>query len=197
MLGQFLQRAGADPMLGGVQTLWRAAVPQLYVDVDREKAKALGVPVNDVFDTLAATLGNYYVNDFNRFGRTWQVLMSADPAYRKRPEAIGDLFVRTGRGDMVPLRSLADVRYTAGPDSLDRFNNLPSVKIFGQGAPGISSGQAIAAVERIANQVGWGKTVGMVASLISVDMFEAARIRRTVAKGGDKHTVFRVGEHDG
>jgi len=70
VLGQFLGKANTDPMLGGVQTLWRATVPQLYVDVDREKAKALGVPVTEVFDTLAATLGNFYVNDFNRYDRT-------------------------------------------------------------------------------------------------------------------------------
>ena len=95
---QFLGAANSDPKLGGVQTLWRATVPQLYVDVDREKAKALGVPINDVFDTLAATLGNFYVNDFNRFGRTWQVLMSAEPAYRKRPDDIGSIYVRSENG---------------------------------------------------------------------------------------------------
>ena len=85
VLGQFLGAANTDPKLGGVQTLWRATVPQLYVDVDREKAKALGVPINDVFDTLAATLGTYYVNDFNNFGRTWQVLMSAEPGLPQAP----------------------------------------------------------------------------------------------------------------
>jgi hydrophobe/amphiphile efflux-1 (HAE1) family protein len=90
VLGQFVGRANTDPKLGGVQTLWRATVPQLYVDVDRDKAKALGVPINDVFDTLAATLGNFYVNDFNRYGRTWQVLMSAEPGFRKRPDDIGN-----------------------------------------------------------------------------------------------------------
>ncbi len=76
-------------MLGGVQTLWRANVPQLYVDVDREKAKALGVPLDELYGTLAATLGTYYVNDFNKYGRTWQVLMSAEPGYRKRPDDVG------------------------------------------------------------------------------------------------------------
>ncbi|MCG3186916.1 MAG: Efflux pump membrane transporter BepE [Rhodocyclaceae bacterium] len=156
VLGQFLGRANASPMLGGVQTLWRPTVPQLYVDADRDKAKALGVPINDVFDTLAATLGNYYVNDFNRYGRTWQVLMSAEPAYRKRPDAIGGIYVRSqdgpGAGSMIPLSSLAQVRFIAGPDTLDRFNNLPAVKIFGQGAPGVSSGQAIAAVEQLARE---------------------------------------------
>jgi HAE1 family hydrophobic/amphiphilic exporter-1/multidrug efflux pump len=153
VLFQFLGKANSDPVLGGVQTLWRATVPQLYVDVDREKAKALGVPINDVFDTLAATLGNFYVNDFNRFGRTWQVLMSAEPAYRKRPDDIGSIYVRSESGQMIPLASLATVRFSAGPDSLDRFNNLPAVKMFGQGAPGVSTGQAIAEVERLAKEV--------------------------------------------
>jgi len=157
VMGQFLARANQDPMLGGgggyVQTLWRPNVPQLRVDVDREKAKALGVPIDQLYNALAATLGTYYVNDFNKFGRTWQVLMSAEPSYRNRPDAIGDIYVRSEKGEMIPLKSLAAVRYASGPDSLDRFNNLPAVKILGQGAPGVSSGQAIQAVERVAREV--------------------------------------------
>ncbi len=153
VMGQFLAKANADPMLGGVQTLWRATVPQLYIDVDRTAAKARGVPLDDLYTTLAATLSSYYVNDFNRFGRTWQVLMSAEPAYRMRPDAINDVYLRSERGEMVPLSALATIRFTAGPDALDRFNNLPAVKLLGQGAPGVSSGQAIEAVERIANEV--------------------------------------------
>ena len=149
----FLERANSDPQLGGVQTLWRPAVPQLYVDVDREKTKTLGVPLDELYGALAATMGNYYVNDFNKFGRTWQVLMSAEPEYRKRPDAVGDIYVRSTSGDMVPLRSLASVRFDAGPDLLSRFNNLPAVKLLGQGAPGVSSGQAIARVEQIADEV--------------------------------------------
>ena len=89
-------------LAGGVQTLWRATVPQLYVDVDRERAKALGVPVDELFNTLSATLGSYYVNDFNKYGRTWQVLMSAESGYRKRPDDIGRMWVRSGSGEMVP-----------------------------------------------------------------------------------------------
>jgi hydrophobe/amphiphile efflux-1 (HAE1) family protein len=153
VMGQFLAKANADPMLGGVQTLWRATVPQLYIDLDRTAAKARGVPLDDLYTTLAATLSSYYVNDFNRFGRTWQVLMSAEPAYRMRPDAINDVYLRSDRGEMVPLSALASIRFTAGPDALDRFNNLPAVKLLGQGAPGVSSGQAIAAVERIADEV--------------------------------------------
>ncbi len=150
---QLLGRLNSDPMLGGAQTLWRSNVPQLHVEVDREKAKSLGVPVDDVFNTLSATLGTYYVNDFNKFGRTWQVLMSAEPRFRNRPDDIGAVWVRSQRGEMVPLRSLAKVAYSSGPDALDRFNNLPAVKIFGQGAPGVSSGQAIERVEAIAREV--------------------------------------------
>ncbi len=150
---QFLARANRDPQLGGAQTLWRATVPQITVDVDREKAKKLGVPIDEVFNTLAATLGTYYVNDFNKYGRTWQVLMSADAPYRQRPDDIGAVFVRSEKGEMMPLSAVATVRYTSGPDSLDRFNNLPAVKIIGSAAPGVSSGQAIARVEAIANEV--------------------------------------------
>jgi HAE1 family hydrophobic/amphiphilic exporter-1/multidrug efflux pump len=149
-LGQFVGAARQEPRLGMVQTLWKANVPQLSVDVDRERAKALGVPLEDLFGTLASTLGTYYVNDFNKYGRTWQVLMSAEPAYRQRPDDIGKVWVRSEKGEMIPLASLARVRYSSGPDSLDRFNNLPAVKIFGQGAPGISSGQAIQVVEELA-----------------------------------------------
>src|SRR5438105_3753396 len=149
----FLARANRDPQLGGAQTLWRATVPQLTVDVDREKAKKLGVPIDDVFNSLAATLGTYYVNDFNKYGRTWQVLMSADAPYRNRPDDIGAVYVRSQTGAMIPLSSLATVRYTSGPDSLDRFNDLPAVKIIGQAAPGVSSGQAITRVEEIAKEV--------------------------------------------
>ncbi|HEX7812847.1 MAG TPA: multidrug efflux RND transporter permease subunit [Burkholderiales bacterium] len=152
-MGKFLAAANKDPQLAGVQTLWRSGVPQLSVDVDREKAKALGVPLSEIFGTLSATLGYYYVNDFNKFGRTWQVLMSAEPGYRNRPDSVGELYVRSDKGAMIPIKALAKVAYTSGPDSLDRFNNLPSVKLLGQGAPGVSSGQAIQVVERIAGEV--------------------------------------------
>ena len=150
---QFIGRLAQDPAFVQVNTLWRSNVPQLYVDVDRERAKAVGVPLDDLFGAVSATLGTYYVNDFNKYGRTWQVLMSAEPQYRKSPEDIGGVWLRGRRGDMVPLDSLADVRYSSGPETLDRFNNLPAVKIFGAGAPSVSSGQAIARVEQVAKEV--------------------------------------------
>ena len=149
---QLLGAVGKDPMFGQVNTLWRANVPQLYVETDREKAKTLGVPVDELYNTLAATLGTFYVNDFNKYGRTWQVLMSAEPAYRKRPDDVGAVYVRSDQGRMVPLSSLAKVNYSSGPDSLERFNNLPAVKIFGSTQPGYSSGQAIERMEKIARE---------------------------------------------
>src|SRR3954471_4760968 len=153
VMGQFMQRTQKDPNFAFVQTLWRPATPQLYVDVDRDKAKALGVPLQELYGALAATLGNYYVNDFNKYGRTWQVLMSAEPQFRNSPGDVGDIYVRSERGDMIPIRALANIRYAAGPDSMNRFNNLPAVKLFGQAAPGVSSGQAIAEAERLAKEV--------------------------------------------
>ncbi|HZM44170.1 MAG TPA: multidrug efflux RND transporter permease subunit [Burkholderiales bacterium] len=149
---QLLGAVHQDPMFGQVNTLWRANVPQLYVETDREKAKSLGVTLDELYGTLASTLGTFYVNDFNKFGRTWQVLMSAEPAYRKRPDDVGAVWVRSDQGRMVPLASLAKVSYSSGPDSLDRFNNLPSVKIFGSTQPGFSSGQAIERMEKIARE---------------------------------------------
>src|SRR6476619_533933 len=152
VVGQFLQRVNSDKELGGAQTLWRATVPHLTDAATREKAKTLGIPISDVFAALSATLGNFYVNDFNKYGRAWQVLLSAEPSYRNRPDDIGAVYVRSSKGEMIPLSSVATVRYSSGPDALDRFNNLPSVKVIGQGAPGFSSGQAIARVEQIARE---------------------------------------------
>ncbi len=151
---QFMGAASQSKLLGRrADACGAPATPQLYVDVDRERAKALGVPVDEVFNTLSATLGSYYVNDFNKYGRTWQVLMSAESGFRKRPDDIGRMWVRSDSGEMVPVSALASVKYSSGPEMLDRFNNLPAVKLFGQGAPGVSSGQAIAEVERIAREV--------------------------------------------
>jgi hydrophobe/amphiphile efflux-1 (HAE1) family protein len=156
--GAMIGASMKDPILSGgdrhgVQTLWKANAPQLYVDVDRDRAKALGVPLTDAFNTLSGTLGTYYVNDFNKYGRAWQVLMSADAQYRKRPEDIGRIYVRSQRGGMVPLSAFAKVNYSAGPDVMERYNNLPAVKLLGGPAPGYSSGQAIAEFEKLAKQV--------------------------------------------
>src|SRR3954468_1914352 len=132
-----------EPGIAQAQMFWRPNVPQLYVDVDREKAKALGLQLDEVFNVLAATMGTYYVNDFNKYGRTWQVLMSSESRYRKRPQDVGNVYVRSERGEMIPIRALAKIAYTNGPDTLERFNNLPSVTVLGAGAPGVSSGQVL------------------------------------------------------
>lgn len=153
VMSDFIAKANADPMLTNINTLWRANSPQLYVDVDREKASQLNVPINAIFNTLSASLGSYYVNDFNKYGRTWQVIMSAEPDARNSPDDISALFVRSNTGDMVPVSAFATVEFTSGPDTQDRYNNLPAAKFFGSGAPGVSSGQAIAKVEQIAAQV--------------------------------------------
>jgi multidrug efflux pump len=150
---QFIGAASQSPKIAMVNTFWRPNVPQLYVDVDREKAKSLGVPLDDIFSTLAATLGSYYVNDFNKYGRTWQVLMSAEPGQRGKPDDVGAVYVRASNGDMVPLRSLARIEYSSGPGTMTRFNNLPAVMMLGSGKPGVSSGDAIAEIERIAKEV--------------------------------------------
>lgn len=150
---QFIAKAAADPELAFVQTLWRADAPQLFVDVDRSRAAALNVSMQEIFDTLSATLGTYYVNDFNKYGRTWQVLLSADEQYRRKPEDISALYVRSTKGEMVPLSAIAKVQFSTGPDTLTRFNNLPSVKLFGNAAPGVSSGEAIARVEQLMQEI--------------------------------------------
>jgi hydrophobe/amphiphile efflux-1 (HAE1) family protein len=149
----FIGRAMQEPGIAQAQMFWRPNVPQLFVDVDREKAKALGVPIDEVFNALAATLGTYYVNDFNKYGRTWQVLMSSEARYRKRPDDVGSIYVRSEKGEMVPIRALANVQYTSGPDTLERFNNLPSVTVLGSGAPGVSTGQALEKIEKVAREV--------------------------------------------
>ena len=113
----------------------------------------MGVNVNEVFDTLSASLGTYYVNDFNKFGRTWQVLMSADAQYRKSPSDIGNMYVRSAKGEMIPISAFSTVDFSQGPETLERFNNLPAVKLLGSGAPGVSSGEAIQAIEDIAAEV--------------------------------------------
>ena len=145
--------AQKSPIIIGLQTLWRPDAPQLRVDVDREQARAMGVEIDDAFTALAGNLGTYYVNDFNKFGRAWQVLISADAEFRMKPDDIGRIYVKNNQGTMVPLSAFTTIEYSRGPENLNRYNNLPAVKLMGNAAPGYSSGQAIAEVERIAQAV--------------------------------------------
>src|SRR5207302_11469656 len=133
-------------------TSFRATVPQLFVDVDRTKAKALGVPLSEVFHTLQIYLGSLYVNDFNLFGRSYQVTAQADAPYRREPKDILNLKTRNAAGEMVPLGTLVTVTESTGPDKIVRYNMYPSAEVTGTPSPGISSGQAIATMERLARE---------------------------------------------
>jgi multidrug efflux pump len=139
-----------SPQLTGLFSGYQVNVPQLYADLDRTKAKSRGVAVTDVFETMQAYLGSLYVNDFNRFGRTFQVTVQADAKQRLSPEDIGALQTRNADGAMVTLGSMLTVRNTNGPDRVTRYNGYPAAEVNGAPAPGTSSNQALAAVDRIA-----------------------------------------------
>jgi multidrug efflux pump len=145
-------RAREDRGLVGVFSMFRANTPQLYVDIDRTKCKSMGVALSDVFNTLQTNLGAYYVNDFNQFGRTWQVNAQAESPFRSRPEDVARLQVRNAGGDMVPLGAVAVAREFTGPMMITRYNMYPSAPINGAPAPGRSSGQATTTMERLSNQ---------------------------------------------
>jgi len=146
----FMAKAYQAPELAGLFSSLQVNVPQLYADIDRTKARQLGVPVTDVFDTMQIYLGSLYVNDFNKFGRTYSVRVQADAPYRARAEDVGLLKVRSGSGEMVPLAALMTVKPSFGPERAMRYNGFTSADINGGPAPGFSSGQAQDAVERIA-----------------------------------------------
>ena len=137
------------PELAGVSTTYSANVPQLYVELDREKAKSYGVPVSQVFDTLQSTFGALYVNDFNKFGRTYKVQIQSESDYRSRPDDLNKVYVRSQSGQMIPLGSLIHVRWITGPENQERFNVFDSAKVIGGPAPGYSSGEAIAAMQEV------------------------------------------------
>jgi multidrug efflux pump len=141
-----------DPALAGVFTSYAINVPQLNVDLDRTKAMQLGVDVQDVFDTMQIYLGSYYINDFNRFGRTYQVIAQADKSFRSRPDDILQLKTRNIDGQMVPLGSLVTVSDTTGPESAMRYNAFRSADLNGGAAPGYSSGQAQEAITKVLKQ---------------------------------------------
>ncbi len=143
-------KANEQPGLVGLFNSFRANTPQLYIDVDRTKCKSMGVPLNDVFTALSVYLGGNYVNDFNQFGRTWQVNLQADSKFRIRPDDVKALKVRNARGDMVPLGTLAEIKEIGGPVMITRYNTRTAATINGASLPGVSSGQAIQLVEAVA-----------------------------------------------
>jgi HAE1 family hydrophobic/amphiphilic exporter-1 len=145
-----LAAAGTQSGLAGVNSSFRPGVPQLYIDVDRVKAKALDIPLSAIFGTLQANLGSAYVNDFNKFGRTYQVRVQAEQHFRADPADIGRLQVRTRSGAMVPLVTVASVQKSFGPQIINRYNLYPSASITGEAAPGYSSGESLELMEQIA-----------------------------------------------
>jgi hydrophobe/amphiphile efflux-1 (HAE1) family protein len=147
----FVEELRRHPELTAINSFYRPTVPQLKVEVDREKALSLGVPVQDIFDALQSTMAALYVNDFNKFGRTYRVQIQADAPFRSQPQDLGAVYVRsTMTREMIPLKSLIQTSNVVGPEQLERFNGFLAARVLGNGKPGVSSGEAIRAVEQVA-----------------------------------------------
>jgi len=152
VLNGLLAVANQDPKLARAFSTFSATTPSIYLDIDREKAQALGLSISDVFTSLQATLGGIYVNDFNLFGRTWQVNIQGDAADRTDIPAIWRIYVRNKLGTMVPLRSIADARIVLGPQTISRYNNYRSITVNGTPKAGVSSGDALVAMEQLSDK---------------------------------------------
>jgi hydrophobe/amphiphile efflux-1 (HAE1) family protein len=148
-----IEAANADPRLTRVFSTFTATNPSIYLDIDRRKAQALGVTISDIFTALQATLGGIYVNNFNLYGRTWQVNVQGEALDRADISDIWRIYVRNNTGQMVPMRSLAGIKIVTGPQVITRYNNYRSVTVNGSPAPGVSSGTAIAAMAEVSNAV--------------------------------------------
>ena len=143
--------ANQNPKLKRVFTTFSSNTPSIYLDIDRQKAQSLGLSMTDVFTALQTTLGGYYVNDFNMLGRTWQVNIQGEAADRIDKDSIWQIHVRNNKGDMVPLRSIAEARNVLGPQTIARYNNYRSVTVLGGAAPGVSFDDALATMEQVAH----------------------------------------------
>jgi multidrug efflux pump len=158
VMNHFMEAMAQDPALAGLNSFFRPTVPQLKIEVDEAKAISLNVNVQDIYTTLQSTMGQFYVNDFNKNGRTYRVQLQAEPEFRMQPEDLGRVYVRSQptidrpAGNMIPLSALSTVQNVVGAEQLERYNGLLSAKVFGGGALGVSSGDAIKAVERIAKE---------------------------------------------
>jgi HAE1 family hydrophobic/amphiphilic exporter-1/multidrug efflux pump len=149
---RLVAEASKRPELAGVTTTFSAQVPRVQVDVDRDKAKLLGVRIDDINATLQSTFGAFYVNDFNRDGRVYRVHLQSQGAFREHPEDVRDVYVRSSRGVPIPLTAIATVREAVGPDVVERFNVFAAARVIGGPAPGYSSGQALAIMEELATK---------------------------------------------
>jgi len=145
-------KGNQQPGFIGLFNGFRARTPQLYADIDRTKVRTMGVALNDVFDTLQVYMGGYYVNDFNRFGRTWQVNLQADSAFRIDAEAVKQLKVRNADGEMVPLGAVVDIRDNTGPLTVTRYNMFPAATVTGASLPGVSTGDVLRAMESLSDK---------------------------------------------
>ncbi len=153
LAGQVVQAANARPELVRVRSTLDAGIPRFRAEVDREKAKAMEVPINAIFDTLQSTFGSLYVNDFSYLGRLWQVNIQAEGEFRSQPEDLRHIFVRSQTGKMVPLSSLVRLERTSGADVINRFNIYPAARLMAEPAPGYTSGQAKEAMEAVVNEL--------------------------------------------
>jgi HAE1 family hydrophobic/amphiphilic exporter-1 len=152
-LDKYVQAARKRPEIASLVSTFRPTVPQLFVDIDQDRVLKQGLQFGEVYQTLQAFLGGAYVNQFNRFGRQWKVYLQAEPEYRTNIEKVNSFYVRNSKGDMTPLASLINIKRVSGPEYTNRFNLFRSIQINGSPAPGFSSGQAMAAMEQVANEV--------------------------------------------
>ena len=150
---KFLARASDRPELTGLNSTFRATARQLFVDVDREKANLLGVPVQDVYSAIQAQFGSLTVSQYNEFSRVWWVILQSDPNFRQNPADLTRLYTRSSQGAMVPLSAVVKTRWVAGPDLVTHFNGFPAAKVNGNAATGYSSGQALSAMEEVARDI--------------------------------------------
>ena len=156
---------------------------QFYVDLDREKAKCLGVGVADVFQALQTFIGAFYVNNFNKFGQVYQVIVQADPDYREKLDNLSDIYVKSTNGQMVPINSLVNIEYRTGPNLISRFNDFPAAELIGGPAKGYTSGQAIKAMEELAK------------TALPADMYYgwSGEAYQEIASGGTSNVAFIAG----
>ena len=150
---QLIARANEAPELQQVFSTYTANAPQMRIEIDRDRAKALQIPIDEILNTLQGYIGSRYINDFNAFGRTYRVYVQADGEFRTNPQAIESLYVRSDTGEVIPLGNLLQFKSTTGPQTINHYNLFRSIEINGSAAPGYSSGQAIAAMERVAAEV--------------------------------------------
>lgn len=150
---EFLAEAAKSPVLSGVQTTFSTATPQYRINLDREKTRAMNIPINSVYTVMQSTFGSLYVNDFTYFGRNFRVTLQSESDFRRSPDDLHYVYVKSNTGAMVPLDTLISVERVVGPELINRFNIFPAAKVLGDPAPGYSSGQAIAEMERIAQKV--------------------------------------------